>query len=466
MLDRLNETIVAASSAPGHGSVGIVRLSGGRAIDVAALLAAPGSALFSGNGGTRFEVDVDVGDGTCLPATIYLFRGPRSYTREDLVEIHTVGSPAAMELVRRRAVEFGAVPAEAGEFTARAFLNGRMGLGEAESVAAVIRAQTDTQLQASRRMMEGQLAAELQESRTELAALMALVEADIDFAEEPIDFITPAVLGERLTRIAGQLERLQRGAVVLEQIETLPQILLFGPPNAGKSSLTNLLTGTSRAICAAAAGTTRDILSAPVRLGRGDAMLLDAAGIDLSEDDIVTQARDRTVAVAATVDVVCLVIDASQGIDEHVLEVADRLGVCKRVVAANKTDLISRAECDSIVQSLIGRGLGPVCLTSALDGRGIDRLRRALSDVVGSGATTALGGSLLISERQRRAVARGADAIDRALGLCETVGETIDCADLVAVELREALDALGTVTGEVTTDDLLGQVFANFCIGK
>ena len=210
MLDRLDDTIVAISSPPGSGPLGIVRLSGPEALPITDRMArtVTGKLLANRPGSTRIPGDVLPGDDVSLPAEFYVFRAPRSYTRQDLIEIHTVGSPAALELVRRRALELGALAAEPGEFTARAFLSGAMDLAKAEAVAGVIRAQSDTQLRAARRMMDGALSRRTVETRNELAELVALVEADIDFAEEPIDFITPTAVRDRLETIRDRLDAL------------------------------------------------------------------------------------------------------------------------------------------------------------------------------------------------------------------------------------------------------------------
>ena len=468
MLDRLDETIVAISSAPGVGPVGIVRLTGPEAVSLVDRMArtTTNEPLTSCPPSTRVSGEVLFDAQLGLPAVFYVFRGPRSYTRQDLVEIHTVGSPPALELVRRRAIDLGAIPAGPGEFTARAFINGAMDLTRAEAVANLIRARSDTQLRASRRIMEGALSKQIVEMRDTLAELVALVEADIDFAEEPIDFITPIALRDRLGNVVARLSKLRTDAPSTERLDALPRILLLGPPNSGKSTLMNRLSGTSRAICAAAAGTTRDILSAPISLGPGEAILLDAAGVDVSADEIVAAARAMALATAERVDLVCLVVDLTNLDDDEVLGLARSLDIAKVVIAANKGDLVPEQTSIDAVERLNTWRLGPVCLTSALCGTGIDALRRTFADQLAESVTTTMGEVVFLSERQRAALADAAGALERAVKLSETAAETIDCADLLAFELREALHFLGTITGEVTTEDLLTQVFANFCIGK
>jgi tRNA modification GTPase len=497
MLERLEETIVAVSSAPGFGPVGIVRLSGPDAIALADRMTRipAGAAWPTARGPVRAEGVVLVDAQTTLPATLYRFRAPRSYTRQDIVEIHTVGSPVAVDMVRRRAVALGATPALPGEFTARAFLLGAMDLASAEAVAGVIRARTDTQLRAARRMMDGTLTEKLAAVRDDVAQLVALVEADIDFSEEPIEFISPDVLGERLEAAVGRLNGLLGRATSVERLNVVPQILLYGPPNVGKSSIMNRLSGIDRAICATAAGTTRDILSAPIRIGRAEAVLLDAAGVDtgaadpaatgdtddrstspsklrhpkapnLSESWIDAEAQTRAAHASDRVDLVCLVVDVTTGCNEPLWSAARFGGPDQVVVAANKVDLVSSHDAARSTDTLKARGFERVCVVSARTGDGIEQLRTLLAESLASAVTTSISDSVLITDRQRTTMASAVEAMGRARKLVRNDVEAMGASDLVAFELREALEALGSVTGQVTTEDLLHQIFADFCIGK
>lgn len=498
MLERLDQIIVAVSSSPGRGAVGIVRLSGPgclalvdkmfRAGSDASKRSAPptrggatcnirsspptrggatlGEILLGSVGGNwRIDGEVVIDDGLRLPGAVYLFRGPHSYTRQDMAEIMTVGSPAAMELVRSRTIALGALPAQAGEFTARAFLLGAMDLGKAESVAAIIRAQSDTQLRAARRMMDGALHTRITEIRDELAELLALVEADIDFAEEPIEFITPTELRTRLSRIAGDLSTIAESSVTQEQLDGLPRILLFGAPNAGKSTLMNRLSGVPRAICAAVAGTTRDLLSAPISLGRGEGVLLDAAGVDESMDPIIASARSMTLAAAERVDLLCWVVDATSE-DESLLSVVQSFSQRKFVIALNKSDAVGAETLAQQIDRAKDWNLGPVVSLSALKNHGVEELREQFRLALADALATSQSESVALTLRQLSAIGDALGALRRAEQMASHAGETVDCADVTAFELREALDVLGTVTGAVSTDDLLGRVFQQFCIGK
>ncbi|UCE59064.1 MAG: tRNA modification GTPase [Phycisphaerales bacterium] len=468
MLDRLDDTIVALSSAPGYGAVGIIRLSGPQAISIVARMARTAGAneLADQPGSTRVFGDVLIDEETGLPAHFYLFRSPHSYTRQDLVEIHTVGSPAALEAVHRCAIVLGARAAHPGEFTARAFLNGAMDLVEAEAVAGVIQAQTDTQLRAARRIREGAFSRMVHDLRAELTELLALVEADIDFCEEPIDFIAPEALHRRIGKVLDCLRQIIASSTPMERLEVLPHVLLIGPPNVGKSSLMNRLSGTNRAICAAAAGTTRDVLSAPVQLGSVDAILLDTAGMDRSIDEVAAKARNMTISTAEQVDLLCAVLEVTAPLDEHVFDLLRSLAPVRTVLAVNKCDLVTLTQAARQHRRLQDQGLGPVCLVSALKGTGLDDLRTALAEGLAGSSSTTSGEVLFLTERQREALDTGAETLQRAASISANAHETIDCADILAFELREALDALGTIAGVVPTEELLAHVFANFCIGK
>lgn len=422
-------------------------------------------------GWRRVSGDVAVDEKVHFPADFLVFRTPRSYTRQDMVEVHTIGAPPVLEIVRKRIVQLGARQAEPGEFTARAFLNGAMDLASAEAVAGIIRARSDHQLRAFRHLLGGALSITISAARDELAELLALVEADIDFAEEPIEFITPPELQRRMQALESSLGTLIDCSAPRERVEVLPNVLLLGPPNAGKSTLMNRLSGTSRAICAAVAGTTRDILSATMPLGDGEAVLLDSAGVDHAQDEVFAHARELTLNAAERVDCVCIVLDArevlqSSGYLGDFYEQVRRSELPPVVVALNKCDVLHADEVGRALEMLAERQQGDAHAVSAQEGLGIDPLRTALKRAIGLGEESVSAQTIPLTHRQCAAMEEAIAALQRAAALTTQSVETIDCADVLAFELREALDALGRVTGQVGVDELLSHVFANFCIGK
>ncbi|MCH7526896.1 MAG: GTP-binding protein [Planctomycetes bacterium] len=468
MFDLLDDTIAAVASPPGHAPRGIVRCSGPEAIPLAGQVftAEIGVDLAVVPGFRRLAGSVTLEPRCDVPAELFLFRGPRSYTRQDCVEFHVPGSPSVLAMLLDRLVQLGGRHAEPGEFTARAFLAGAMDLSQVEAVARTIHARSDAQLRAAQRALTGQLANRIERVLEELAELVALVEADIDFAEEPIEFITPAQLKERLKTLQKNLGDLVGKTASDERINVLPHILLVGRSNVGKSTLMNRLTDLDRAICSPVAGTTRDLLSAPIRLGRGEAVLLDAAGVDPNMEDLMAAAGATTCETAGRVDLLCMVVDLSREPDDSVLEFRNGSPKVPYVVVGNKIDLLDKQTLRRRKASLGKISRSPVCLTSATCGDGLDQCRQLLTDALALPDTCVGGDVLVVTVRQREALASSLAAIQRCISEASDIGETIDRADILAFELREALESLGSVVGSVTTEDLLSRVFASFCIGK
>ncbi|MCH7814831.1 MAG: 50S ribosome-binding GTPase, partial [Planctomycetes bacterium] len=459
---------VAVASPPGWAARGIVRLSGPEALATAdaVFVSDDGQSLPDCRGFTRLFGRVRLDRDRTFPAECYVFRAPHSYTRQDGVELHVPGSPPLLAMLTEALVTGGARLAQPGEFTARAFLAGALDLTRVEAVAALIRARSDGELRAARGMMRGYLTDSIRTATDALADLTARVEADIDFAEEPINFIAPAELTERLGELVRDLTALIDRADSTERLAVLPSILLFGAPNVGKSSLMNALSGMDRAICSAVAGTTRDVLSAPLALGRAEALLWDAAGHQADTDELADRTRQATQAAAQEADLICLVVDLTEHPTEAEWAPLRAIGRTAGVVAANKSDLLDEAVIAERVAALEAADLGAVCPVSAATGAGLDALRQAFAARLFDDPSSSEDRSVALTARQHEHLEAARSALERAAGLASEMIETIDSADLIALELREALAALGAVTGEVTTDDLLGRVFASFCIGK
>ncbi|MCG3129966.1 MAG: tRNA modification GTPase MnmE [Phycisphaerae bacterium] len=483
-MEGASDTIAAISSAPGPGAVGIVRLDGPEAIAIAAGLVVldGGAGIDSAGGSTRHVGNVRLSPGGVgAPAVVYVFRAPHSYTRNDLVEIHTIGAPALLSWILRLASMQGARPANPGEFTARACLNGAMSLADAENVAAVIRADTDQDFAAAQAARSGHTTREVSRVADELADLAALVEAQIDFVDEPIEFISATDLITSVARLDETLARLSGPPAARERDSALPRILLTGPPNAGKSTLFNALLGRERAITSPVAGTTRDVLAAKLVLATGEAVLIDAAGIDDADTGIAAQARDAAMRERDRADVIVDVIDGANPVipaaepacdaapepaSNPAAEPASASHSGIRLAVLTKCDLLTDADERRRLERLQASGFSDLAAVGALSDRGMSALKNRLADALirlrrSSGAAAAL-----LNARQCEAVATARSALRRATELVQASATVADRSELLAFELREALDALGTVTGAVTPDDLLGRVFAGFCIGK
>ena len=380
MYDLVDDTIVAVSSPAGSAARGIVRISGPQAFDIAGQLfrADQGAALGDRPSHRRLAGELEI-DRDCprVPVVAYVFKAPKSYTGQDLIEFHLPGSVLVLNLAVGRLLEAGARQAQPGEFTARAFANGRMDLTEAEGVAAVIKARSDAQLAAANRLMHGAVSKRIHHLRERLADLLALIEAEIDFSEEEITFITAEQLARQTAALGEELKKIRARGLSEEQLNVLPTVALVGPPNVGKSRLLNRLSGLDRAICSPVAGTTRDMLSAPLELARCEALLVDMAGLGQAGSPIDRQAHELACSVAGQADLVVFVIDLCTEPVEPRLDLLEDLPERRAPViyTANKVDLLDRGEASARCQALRAEFNDVVLPISARTGEGLDRLR-------------------------------------------------------------------------------------------
>ncbi|MGD0389256.1 MAG: tRNA modification GTPase [Tepidisphaeraceae bacterium] len=437
-----DDTIAAISSATGRAARMILRLSGPQTFPIAAGLGIAGSG-----GGSAFRRELRFGDISC-PAWVYQFYSPRSYTGEDLVELHIPGNPLLARMLLAWLMQHGSRQAEPGEFTARAYFNGKLDLSQAEGVAATIWAQNQQHLAAARRLMAGELARRLRPTMDLLAESLALIEAGIDFSEEGIEFLSRHDAAARLDKGIGQLEALVAESVRFETLTHEPTIVLAGRPNAGKSTLTNALAGKHRSIVSPQPGTTRDALSVEIVLPRGVARLIDVAGIEESGQpppspplrDVHEQMGNTAHRAIERADVLVLVRDATDARADVPLPRSPDL------LVASKSDLVEN-------HPISGESLW----VSAVTGEGLDALRQSL-DRVAFGSDS-VGASLALSGRHLQ-------ALDDAIGALSRAKDVPGSLELLAAEIRAALDALGGILGAVTPDDILGRIFSKFCIGK
>ena len=427
---RLDDTIAAISSAVGPAARMIVRASGPGATDIL-------RQLCPSSGGLRTTLHLA---GMRLPVWALRFVAPHSYTGEDLFELHIPGNPLLARLLLDEMIRLGARGAEPGEFTARAYFNGRIDLSQAEGVAAVVSAANQAELDAGRRLMAGELSRRLRPIMDRLAELLALIEAEIDFSDQDERFIRDGELRETLGTIRSQLEELLGQSPRLSRLSHEPRVALAGRPNAGKSTLLNALSESARAVVSPGAGTTRDALSAPVCLERGIIRLVDMAGLEETAGgaEIESQMRRRALEELERADVVVLVRDVADLLPPLELPREPELTV------VTKIDLKPRGGYASAFRGV-----------SAVTGENMEGLRRAL-DSLAFGSS--IGGELALTVRHTQAIESATDCLNRA----GSNGAT----ELIAAELRAALDSLGQVLGDVTPDDILGRVFSTFCIGK
>jgi tRNA modification GTPase len=438
---RPGDTIAAiSSSAAAPAARMIVRMSGGDARRIAAAAAAAAAAALPPPGEAR-RSQVSFA-GLTVDGWTYHFAAPRSYTGEDLIEFHVPGNPLLTKMLLDALIAAGARHAEPGEFTARAYFSGRIDLAEAEGVAATIAAHGEAELRAARQLLAGELSARLRRPMDLLADTLALVEAGIDFSDEDVSFLAGDGLVRRLDEIDEFLNELAKDSARFEPLTHEPTFVLVGRPNAGKSTLLNALAGRDRAIVSPIAGTTRDVLSAEVRLRRGIVRLIDVAGLDEqleAEGAIERQMNQQARRAVESADFVVFVSDAT---DQRT-----------PIALPRETDLVVETKGDLV-------GSAKPQAVSARTGHRLDALRDELDAMAfgrGAGAPT-----LALNARHLAAIADARASLSRA----REISQTAAAAELIALELRDALDHLGRVLGQVTPDDVLGRVFATFCIGK
>ena len=457
----LTDTIVATSSPAGRSVRAIVRLSGPDAVRIA-------SGVFASDPPVHRLPTYSSADGVVVlereaircPGRVYVMLAPRSYTREDVVELHTVGAPPLLAALTDALTEAEARPAEPGEFTRRAFLNGRIDLTQAEAVQAVIAARSRAELRVSQSQLGGSFRRAVESLRADLVDLLAHVEASIDFVGEAIRLIEPAEVAARLERVAARVESLAGAEPAPPRLGVATA--LCGAPNAGKSSLLNALAGDDRAIVTRVPGTTRDTIEHLVEVDGVTFRLIDTAGVRAADDEIEEQAVDRAHAAAGAAELRLLVIDGSRPLGAEAAAVWEPLadGPGAAVIAVlNKCDLPRRLSAGDAGR-LARRG--PVVSVSALRGDGLDALRSEMVRAVRSDAVTRSAHPFWLGARHRAALRRAAAALADGRGaLADGLG-----LEFVAADVRGALDALGDIVGATTADEVLDTLFSQFCIGK
>lgn len=452
-------TIIAVASPPGASERGLLRLSGAGVFEtLAAVIESPPPRR---RGVFPVRLAPMAGLEASLPAVLVSMSGPRSFTGEDSAEIAVPGNPGLLRLVAEgfaaaaRRADVDLRDAAPGEFTARAFLRGRIDLGQAEGIAASIAAASDRELEAASALREGRLARLGTGASDALARLLALVEAGIDFAdEEDVVGIEATALAAGLASVRESLEALRDRAVGLAIAATSPRVVLAGPPNAGKSSLFNALLGRGRAVESPIAGTTRDALCEPLRLdGDGrEILLIDLAGLDGTDGVIEREARRIALREIERAD---LVLDCQPG----------RSGPGRRESAWTTAASVIRV---ATMSDLEGPVPEDALATSARSGAGLDALRIAIGDRLDEGADRRAADRLGLGARHERGIGEAVEAIRRVESMLESVpkGRGPEDAELVAHRLREALDALAAIGGRVDPDEVLGLIYSSFCIGK
>ncbi|NOT33463.1 MAG: tRNA uridine-5-carboxymethylaminomethyl(34) synthesis GTPase MnmE [Candidatus Eisenbacteria bacterium] len=465
-LPILDDTIAAIATPPGAGGLAVVRVSGRAAIEVADRVFAGGMRLDQAashtlhHGWARWPADVEPSLQRRLDEVVAaVFRAPRSYTREHVIELSCHGGELPSRRVLAALLAAGARLARPGEFTLRAFLNGRLDLTRAEAVADVIAAASEAASDLALAQLSGALSLRLDALHDRICDALAEIEARVDFAEDVGGVEVPPAVISSIDEVASELGAMLAGSSYARAIREGVRVPLIGRPNVGKSSLFNALLGEARAIVTPLPGTTRDRVSEAIELAGIRVTLSDTAGIRATRDPIEALGVERSRGELNASPLAVWVVDASQPLTSEDFQIASALAGRRSLVALNKSDLDCRVGSSEVAELLSG-GPSMAVPVSALHGAGVDALREALATALG--ATDGALGEAVSNPRHAEALARAQAAVVRA----GAAGRASAPGECVALELREALAAIGEVTGRSVSEELLDRIFSRFCIGK
>jgi tRNA modification GTPase len=450
---ELDDTIVAVATPPGRGGIGVVRLSGPESRSIACRMLRLKRGMEAGRLSFAELIEPETGE-RIDEAVVSFFAGPHSYTTQDVVEISAHGSPVVLRHLVDIAVDHGARLAEPGEFTMRAFLNGRMDLSQAEAVRDLIDSQTIYQAKVAAQQLDGALSRRLQPIKKKLVDLIAVMEAGIDFADDDVSVLPADQIQSRMSEVEVPLKKLEASFAYGRVVHEGLTLAIVGRPNVGKSSLFNRLVERERAIVTASPGTTRDLVTETVALGGIPIKLVDTAGIRHATEEAETIGIRKSYEAFTDADMVIVVLDGSSGIAAEDIELLEAAGGRRALVAVNKADLPSGGLPPSDGLKMIS--------TSAITGEGIDRLRGEILTAISGDAGVEHEAGFLTNVRHRRLVEESLKGLAAAR---EAVRMAIP-HEMIMIDLYDALRPLDAITGETTADDILGLIFSSFCIGK
>ncbi len=454
----LDDTIAAISTPLGEGGIGIVRLSGSEAPAILRRVFLPTRGWAAGLAPRALHYGhvVDPADGQVVDEVLAVHvPAPQTYTRQDVVELQGHGGIVALRQILALCLRQGARLAEPGEYTARAFLHGRLDLAQAEAVLDIVQARTEMSLQAALGQLAGRLSDRLRAVRAKLLEALAYLEASLDFAEDeiPAREIGPD-LAQASRELSALLSEADRGILYRQGV----RVAIVGRPNVGKSSLLNCLLRTNRAIVTEFPGTTRDTLEETLNLQGIPVVLVDTAGIAAgTRDPIERIGIERSRAALAQADLALLVVDGSRAPAPADWDIAALVDGKAAIVVLNKIDLVA-----SVHPEAAGILEAPSVQVSALTGRGLQALEEAIVEAVFSGQVTASEAPLVTNQRHKEALCRALEHIEAA----HAAHSDGQWSDLVAIDVAAAVHALGEITGQTASEELVETIFANFCIGK
>lgn len=455
------DTIAAIATALGEGSISVIRISGSDAVDVVDRIFAGKKSLSTVDSHTmNYGHIIDPQTGERVDEVFCaVFHAPRTYTGENVVEIQGHGGIVAVQRVMRLVLTHGARLAEPGEFTKRAFLNGRIDLSQAEAVIDVIRSKTDAAMKVAFRQVEGGLSQKIKELRQKMVEMLAHIEVTIDYPEHDVEDVTIQHVIHEGDQIVEEIDRLLGGATTGKILREGLKTVIIGKPNVGKSSLLNALSRTNRAIVTDIEGTTRDILEEHINLRGIPLNIIDTAGIRETEDVVERIGVERSREALEEADLVLFMVDASRPLSDTDRELAEAVKVRPTITILNKLDLPRAMDLDEL-RAIIGDF--KLVETSVATGEGMEQLERAVEELFLSGGIEGQESTYLSNARHVALLEKAKREMSEALESAR-FGLTLD---LVAVDVRNCWMSLGEVVGEAVADDLLDQIFSQFCLGK
>ena len=457
----IDDTIAAIATAPGEGGIGIIRISGEKSLQVAQSIfkSKSGKMIKDYNARTLIYGTVVDNEKVIDEVLVAYMKGPNSYTAEDVIEINCHGGFISVKKILELILSKGVRLAEAGEFTKRAFLNGRIDLSQAEAIIDVIKSKTDMAHEVAQSQLEGSLAKKIKDLRMNVTEVLAHLEVSIDFAEEDVEEITYQTLEEKALELRNEIKKLydtaESGKILRDGLKTV----IVGKPNVGKSSLLNSILGENRAIVTDIAGTTRDVIEEFVNIKGIPLKIVDTAGIRETEDVVEKIGVEKSRESFSTADLVIMVLDASRKLSEEDMEILESLKNKKTIVLLNKMDLEPQIELEKIEEFVNSEDIIKI---SALKHQGIEELQDKIEAMVYHGSVKNSSNLMITNSRHKDALFKAYESINDAISAIEQRMPY----DFIEVDFKYIWDYLGYINGDTVREDLLDTIFANFCIGK
>lgn len=457
----IDDTIAAIATAPGEGGIGIIRISGEKSLQVAQSIfkSKSGKMIKDYNARTLIYGTVVDNEKVIDEVLVAYMKGPNSYTAEDVIEINCHGGFISVKKILELILSKGVRLAEAGEFTKRAFLNGRIDLSQAEAIIDVIKSKTDMAHEVAQSQLEGSLAKKIKDLRMNVTEVLAHLEVSIDFAEEDVEEITYQTLEEKSLELRNEIKKLydtaESGKILRDGLKTV----IVGKPNVGKSSLLNSILGENRAIVTDIAGTTRDVIEEFVNIKGIPLKIVDTAGIRETEDVVEKIGVEKSRESFSTADLVIMVLDASRKLSEEDMEILESLKNKKTIVLLNKMDLEPQIELEKIEEFVNSEDIIKI---SALKHQGIEELQDKIEAMVYHGSVKNSSNLMITNSRHKDALFKAYESINDAISAIEQRMPY----DFIEVDFKNIWDYLGYINGDTVREDLLDTIFANFCIGK